>query len=312
MATVSIIIPAYNAEATLPATLKSVLSQTYTDFEVWVVDDGSRDGTASVVETIADPRIHLVQQANQGAAVARNHGIEVSTAPLVTFLDGDDCWTPEKLADQVAALEQHPQAAIAYSWTNYIDQAGQPLFPGGRDKHSGDVYGELFQHNFIESGSNLIVRRTALEQVGVFDPDLASVHDWELWLRLAEHYEFILVPKAQILYRVMSGSISSNLSRQEMNLRRVVDDALARSPQRLLPHRRASLTNLYQYLTFRSLSLGQTRRQYLQSLRYLMMVWFHGPQVLWQRSRLMAITTAKIGLGLLLSPTVLRERWSLH
>lgn len=157
-----------------------------------------------------------------------------------------------------------------------------------------------------------MVRRSAIEQVGPFETDLASVHDWELWLRLAEAGEFALVPKAQILYRVMPGSISSNLSRQERNSRRVVEGAVARSPQRLAHHRRASLTNLYQYLTFRSLSLGQTRRQYLQSLRYLMLAWFHGPQVIWQRSRLMAITIAKIALGLVLSPVVLRDRWSMH
>ncbi len=277
-----------------------------------MVDDGSSDGTAALVEAQSDGRIHLLTQVNSGAAAARNHGIEASQGALITFLDADDLWTPEKLADQVAALAANSQVSVVYSWTDYIDVDGQPLYPGGRVKHQGDVYAALFQQNFIENGSNLMVRRSAIEQVGVFDPDLASVHDWELWLRLAEAGEFALVPKAQILYRVMPGSISSNLSRQEHNLRRVVEAAMARSPQRLAPHRRSSLTNLYQYLTFRSLSLGQTRRQYLQSLRYLLLVWFHGPQILWQRSRLMAITLAKIALGLLLSPVVLRERWALH
>ncbi len=249
---------------------------------------------------------------NRGAAAARNYGIEASQGELITFLDADDLWTPEKLVDQVAVLEANAQAIVAYSWTDYIDVEGQPLYPGGRVRHQGDVYAALFQQNFIENGSNLMVRRSAIEQVGPFDPDLASVHDWELWLRLAEAGEFALVSEAQILYRVMPGSISSNLSRQEHNLKRVVAGAMARSPQRLAPHRRASLTNLYQYLTFRSLSLGQTRRQYLQSLRYLLLAWFHGPQLLWQRSRLMAITVAKIVLGLVLSPVVLRDRLSLH
>ena len=279
---------------------------------MWVVDDGSTDGTAALVEAQSDPRINLLSIANGGAAMARNRGIEVSQGELITFLDADDLWTPEKLADQVAALTSHPQATVAYSWTDYVDQQGKSLYPGGRGRYQGDVYAELFQHNFIESGSNLMVRRAALDQVGGFAPDLASVHDWELWLRLAEVGEFVLVPKAQILYRVMPGSISSNFSRQEANVKRVLAMMLARSPQRLAPHRRSSLTNLYQYLTFRSLSLGQTRRQYLQSLRYLLLAWFHGPQIIWQRSRLMAITVAKIALGLLLSPVVLRDRLSLH
>lgn len=312
MATVSVVIPAYNAASTLPSTLKSVLEQTYNDFEVWVVDDGSTDGTAALVAAQSDRRIHLLSVANGGAALARNHGIEASQGELITFLDADDLWTPEKLADQVAALEQHSQAIVAYSWTDYVDVEGQPLYPGGRGRLQGDVYEALFQSNFIESGSNLMVRRSALEQVGLFNPDLASVHDWELWLRLAEVGEFVLVTKAQILYRVMPGSISSNLSRQEANVKRVLEMMLARSPQRLAPYHRSSLTNLYQYLTFRSLSLGQTRRQYCHSLRYLLLAWFHGPQIIWQRSRLMAITLAKIALGLVLSPVVLRERFSLH
>lgn len=312
MATVSIIIPAYNAAETLPATLQSVLAQTYGDFELWVVNDGSRDGTTAVVQAQSDPRIHLIEQGNTGAAAARNAGVAASQGELVTFLDADDRWTPEKLADQVAALGQNPQAVAVYSWTDYIDRAGQPLYPGGRVHHQGDVYGALFCQNFIENGSNLMVRRAALAQVGGFDPSLDSAHDWELWLRLAEYGEFVRVPKAQILYRVMEGSISSHLDRQEQNVRRVLNRALVRSPQRLLPHRRTSLTNLYQYLTFRSLSLGQTRWQYLQSLRYLLLAWCHGPQLLQQRSRLMAITSAKILLGLLLSPPVLRRRFSLH
>lgn len=311
MATVSILIPAFNAATTLPRTLESVLDQTYQDFDVWVVDDGSTDdtaqGVAQFIEARAESRIHLLQQPNSGAAIARNQGIAHSTGALVTFLDADDYWTPDKLEAQVAALAQHPAAAVAYSWTDYVNEQGKFLYPGGRDRYSGNVYTDLFRHNFIESGSNLMVRRSALEQVGGFEPTLTSAHDWELWLRLAERYEFVLVPQAQICYRVGADSISSNVARQEQNSRRVVAAALTRSPAQLAPYRRASLANLYQYFAFRAMGLAQTRWDYLQSLRYLVIAGFYGPQRLGQRSRLMAILITKIILGLLLSPPILHR-----
>ena len=311
MSTVSIIIPAYNAASTLADTLQSVLSQTYQDFEIWIIDDGSQDETEVVVQAQSDPRIHFLKQSNAGPAAARNRGVAASAGELITFLDADDCWTPDKLADQVRVLAERPDAAVAYSWTDYIDMAGQPLYAGCRDRHEGEVYGALFRHNFIESGSNLMVRRAALEEVGGFDTSLRAVEDWELWLRLAEKYSFALVPKAQILYRVMPDSNSSNWNFQEKVLTQVLDAALARSPRRLAPHRRASLTNLYQYLMFRALSLGQTRWQYCQGLRYFLLSLRYGPQCIWQRSRLMAIVLAKISLGLLLSPRGLRDRVAL-
>jgi len=313
MVSVSVIIPAYNAAPTLAGTLQSVFRQTYQDFEIWVVDDGSTDETQAVVKAQRDPRVHLLVQANRGAAAARNAGLAASQGELVAFLDADDRWTPEKLEAQVAALVTNgPEVAVAYSWTDYIDGEDQLLYSGSRAHHSGDVYSELFCHNFIESGSNVLVRREALTHVGGFDSSLRAVEDWELWLRLAEQYHFVLVSQAQVLYRVRPESNSSDLSFQERTLRRVLESALARSPQRLAPHRRDSLTNIYQYLMFRTLSLGQTRRQYLGGVRYLMLVGFHGPAVIWRRSRLMAITVAKLALGLLLSPVVLRQRLALR
>ncbi|NJS40524.1 MAG: glycosyltransferase [Rhodobacteraceae bacterium] len=113
-----------------------------------------------------------------GIAQARNHGIRASSGELITFLDADDLWTPDKLADQVAALAQHPAAAVAYSWTDYIDVQGQWLYAGGREHHSGDVYGAMFCRDFVENGSNLMVRRAVLDQLGGFDTSLRSVQDW--------------------------------------------------------------------------------------------------------------------------------------
>ncbi len=308
MATVSVIIPAYNAAATLGETLQSVLAQTFSDFEIIVVDDGSSDETGAIVQQTQDQRIRLLTTTNGGAAIARNRGIEQATGELITFLDADDLWTAEKLQDQVAALQAHPEADVVYSWTDYIDPSGQRLYGGAYTRHQGNVYAALFQQNFIENGSNLMVRATALQRVGLFDPDLASVHDWDLWLRLALQSVFVVVPKPQILYRVMPQSISSNFVRQECNTLKVIQGAVARSPEQLTPHLNASLSHLYQYLTFRSLSLGHTRRQYLDSLRFWLLAIRYRPQLLRQRTKLMAITLAKTLLGLLISPRRLHSR----
>lgn len=307
MVKVSVIVPAYNSEATVKATIQSILAQTFHDFELLIIDDGSTDGTAQVAQAIEDDRIRVLSYENGGLATARNRGIDEAQGELLSFIDADDLWTPEKLQDQVDALAANPEAAVAYSWTDYIDENDQFLYPGGRDKHEGDIYAALFQQNFIESGSNLMVRAAALEDVGQFEAEaIAVTEDWDLWLRLAMHYSFALVPKAQILYRVLPQSLSSNFKRQERDTLKVMRDALARSPQQLQPYYRASLSHLYRYLTFRTLSVGRTRRQYLSGLRFYGLALFYEPQLLVKRTKLMGITFCKTLLGLLLSPSALK------
>jgi glycosyltransferase involved in cell wall biosynthesis len=303
MVLVSVIIPAHNAATTLQHTLTSVLGQcgldALADLEIIVVDDHSTDGTIAIVQACPDPRVQLHHNSGQGAATARNHGLAIAQGDLIAFLDADDLWHPDKLASQITQLAAHPEAAIAYSWTEYIDQDGQRLYPGRHSPHRGDVYNALFEQNFIESGSNLLIRRSALDTIGNFDPSFTCVHDWELWLRLSEHYAFALVKQTHIQYRQQPGTISSNLKNQEQFSRRVIDEALLRSPDRLTGHHRASLANLYQYLTFKSLQQGKTRRQALTSLRYLGQAIFYNPRIIRQRSTLMVRTIGKISFKLL-------------
>jgi glycosyltransferase involved in cell wall biosynthesis len=309
---VSVIVPAYNSEATIEATIASLLTQTFQDFELIVINDGSTDGTVRVLEGITDSRLRILHFENGGLATARNRGIAAARGKLLSFIDADDVWTPEKLQDQVNALDANPAAAVAYSWTDYIDERGQFLYPGSRDRpdrqEPEQFYAALFQKNFIESGSNVMVRASALAQVGGFEAEAIAVsEDWDLWLRLALHHTFVLVPKAQILYRVLPQSLSSNFRRQERDTLKVISDALGRSPERLQPHYRASLSHLYQYLTFRSLSVGQTRRHALSGLRFWALAVFYQPQLLVKRTKLMAIALAKTLLGLIISPTILKH-----
>lgn len=249
---ISVVIPVYNGEKTLGETLKSVLAQTYANIEVIVINDGSTDNTDAIVGSMSDDRIKLFSYPNAGLAASRNRGIERASGGYISFTDADDLWTSEKLADQLAALQQHPNAAVAYSWTDYIDAQSQFLQAGTHISASGDVFAKLLEINFIESGSNVLIRRDALETVGDFDVTLTAAEDWDMWLRLAQKYEFVAVSLPQVLYR-RTLSMSSNVTRQERECRKVLDRAFAGAPESLQPLKRQSLAKLYKYLIFKAL-----------------------------------------------------------
>lgn len=136
MPTISVIVPAYNAEKTILKTIESVLKQTFTDFELIIINDGSNDSTLNIVNSINDDRIKVFSYANSGVCVSRNRGIEQAQGEYISFLDADDLWTTDKLELQLKALQENPQTAIAYSWTDYIDENGKFLYPGSHASFS--------------------------------------------------------------------------------------------------------------------------------------------------------------------------------
>jgi glycosyltransferase involved in cell wall biosynthesis len=121
MQTISVVVPAYNAERTILETIASVQQQTFSDFELIVINDGSTDGTLEQLNTVKDPRLKVFSYENGGISVARNRGIAQATGEFIAFLDADDLWTPDKLELQLAALQQHPEVGVAYSWTCFMD-----------------------------------------------------------------------------------------------------------------------------------------------------------------------------------------------
>ncbi|GAB4354640.1 MAG: hypothetical protein Fur0042_23700 [Cyanophyceae cyanobacterium] len=281
MGRVSVIIPAYNAAATIAATVASALGQTYGDLEVIVVDDGSTDGTAAIVSDLgADPRLRLLRYPNGGQAIARNRGIAAAVGELITFLDADDQWTPEKVAEQVRALDENPEAAIAYGWTDYVDGAGRLLHRGSYVSLSGRVLMALAQVNFIESGSNVMVRRSALDAIAVataagdgpFEPALVPSEDWDLWLRLAERFEFVAIARPQVLYRVADDSQSANVRRLERSCRACLGRAFGRRPD-LAAVRPVALGNLYKYLLAKALASPPRRGCAPRSLPLVFRLW---------------------------------------
>ena len=189
---VSIIMPAYNAERYVADAIRSVLDQTYRDWELVVVDDGSKDGTAGVVRELAarDARIRLVTRENGGQAAARNTGIRASRGGLVAFLDADDLWAGEKLELQVRALEETGADVLSSNGFVFRDddtsvEAYVLATVPGRTA-GAEMFRLLYAFNRIQIQS-VVVRRELLEKVGLFDEDrrYQNCEDYDLWLSLA-------------------------------------------------------------------------------------------------------------------------------
>lgn len=308
---VSVIVPVYNGAATIAGTLRSVLAQTFGDFEVLVVDDGSTDGSGAIAQALAadlgDDRLRVLHQANGGQAIARNHGMAAARGEFFAFIDADDWWTPDKLAAQVAALDAHPAAALAYSWTVLVNGDRQPL--GGRVEapFSGAVHGPLLVTDFISSGSNPLVRRGAIARVGGFDPALIPSEDWDLWLRIAAAFDLICVPHPHILYRQRPASSSDDVWRQERVSRTILNRELGREPgrDRLRPHRRLIFANRYKYLLFKALDAPPTPRRGWTALRFLgIILW--GDRGLLRQGHNVLILLLRIALTALLPSSLAR------
>ncbi|MBK4732785.1 glycosyltransferase [Oxynema sp. CENA135] len=267
MALISVIIPAYNAENTIQETLKSVFKQTFTDFEVIVIDDGSQDATVELISNINDPRFRFFSYSNSGQGASRNRGLSHANGEYIAFLDADDLWTYDKLEAQLAALQAHPEAGVAYSWSDCIDENSEFLRRGGHLTVNGNVYTNLLLVNFLENGSNPLIRRSAIDEVGDFDESLPPAEDWDLYLRLAARYSFVAVDRPQVLYRVSDRSMSANVKKLEKVSLQVLDRAFNCAPSSLQYLKNFSLGNVYKYLTFKALEGKPERHQALIALR---------------------------------------------
>lgn len=299
---ISVIIPVYNGAATLRSTVESVLAQTFSDFELLIIDDGSRDRTAEVAQAIADPRIQVHRYANAGVSPSRNRGAARSRGRYLSFIDADDWWTPDKLAAQYHALEAHPAAAVAFSWVDCVDGDRRFLRRGGYQVLNGQVYERLLLVDGIESGSNVMIRRDAYCAVGGFDETLTHSEDWDLWIRLAKHYDYVTVPRPQILYRQAGGTASANVWKMEAASRQIIDREAATLPRDRTPLATASYANRYKILTFEALDGDLSWRRSLTAWRYLRQVLRLDPAVRSRRGDLLRLRIKLLARLLLPAP----------
>ncbi len=249
MPVVSVIIPAFNAEKTILETIQSLQKQTFPDFEIIVINDGSTDRTVEILNEIEDGRLKVFSYENGGLPVARNRGIDRATGEYITFLDADDLWTPDKIELQLAALQQNPEAGVAYSWTAFINEKSEFLYAWEPLYYQGNIYPQLLLRNFISSGSNIMVRSKYIQAAGKFDPTLKSAEDWDYYIRLAALCHFVLVPKYQILYRRSSQSMTSKVDVMEKYILTVSERAFQQAPAELQYLKNQSTAYTYRFLS---------------------------------------------------------------
>jgi len=243
---VSVVIPAYNAEATLPETLESALRQTCRDIEVLVIDDGSRDGTRGVAEAYAsrDGRVRVLSQPNGGVARARNYGADEARGRVISPLDADDLWHPRKLEEQLKALGRVAGAALAYNWSRFIDEHGVVTGSGPAVRFEGHVFHRHIMWNFIGNGSTPLIVSEVLRQVG-YDPALRDsaaqgAEDYLMQMRVAKDYGFACAPAYLTGYRRVSGTMSGDELQMLWSIDRVFESLASESHglTRRLCHRR--------------------------------------------------------------------------
>jgi glycosyltransferase involved in cell wall biosynthesis len=208
-AAVSVIIPTYNRGWILAEAIDSVLAQDYSDYELIVVDDGSTDATAAVLDAYGS-RIRVCRQNNRGVSAARNAGIGAASAELIAFLDSDDLWLPSKLGQQVAFFNRHPDALVCQTEEIWI-RNGVRVNPKKRHrKPSGTIFEPSLELCLV-SPSAVMIRRSVFDQVGLFDESLPACEDYDLWLRVSSRFPVYRMPTPLIVKR---GGHSDQLSRQ--------------------------------------------------------------------------------------------------
>ncbi|MDA9508692.1 glycosyl transferase family 2 [Bradyrhizobium sp. CCBAU 11386] len=263
---VSVVIPAYNAERTIDETLRSVRSQSHCHLEIIVVDDGSVDDTIVVAERHAaqDSRIRIIRQKNEGVAAARNRGWQHACSDLIAFIDADDLWAPTKIELQLEALvSAGEQTGLVYSWYALIDEKSRVIMNGEPAYCAGDVLDYIFSGNFIGNGSAVLVRRQALLAANGFESGLRTAgaqgcEDFLFYCRVAETYQFAVVPDYLIGYRFLPENMSSNLPRMMRSWMLVIDEMILRHPDRVASLQ-SGLRNYGSWVLVRALTSGQLR-----------------------------------------------------
>ncbi|BAY33487.1 family 2 glycosyl transferase [Nostoc carneum NIES-2107] len=269
MKKVSVIIPVYQAEKYIAATVKSVLNQTYGNLEILIIDDESPDKSIEICQQFTDPRIKIIYQKNRGLAGARNTGIRHAQGEYLSFLDADDIWLPEKIEKHVNHLENKPNVGVSFSRSAFIDETGQPLGIYQMPQLLGITPELVLCRNPIGNGSSAVIRREVFETIkfldnihGIvedcyFDEQFRQSEDVECWFRISVKSNLQLegIAEPLTLYRVNSGGLSANLLKQLDSWESMLNKARLQAPE--IVNRWESLARAYQlrYLARRAVTL---------------------------------------------------------
>ncbi|VTS06070.1 glycosyltransferase family 2 protein [Tuwongella immobilis] len=256
----------------LEATIESVRRQTFTDWEMVIVDDGSNDSTAMLLMRLAaqEPRLRVVTANGLGISRAKSLGFQLARGQWIACLDGDDVWHPTKLEQQLALADADPELGVIYTGREWIDPQGNLIGTPECPPAPSEMLPTLFQTNPV-CYSSAMLRRDVMEHIGLFDPRLELAVDYDLWLRIARHYRFGCVPEPLVQYRTGHGNVSrrvvDRLTINQSNQRQFLDRLGWRNliPARIL---RQSWYHSYEALgyLFRGVHLGESMRWYGKAL----------------------------------------------
>lgn len=244
---VSVILPAYNAESFIFDAIDSVLTQTYKNLELIIIDDGSTDNTASIISNYKG--IRYLHQQNSGAATARNHGISVAKGKFIAFIDADDLWLPEKIEEQVNFLNQFEyQWCYCDSYFSWFD-SGKSIgrLSSAQGKYHNDVLIPYISGKFSIPLPSTLIRANVLEEIGCFDESLRTEEHTDLWARIAIKYPigFIDQPLVEIRKRFDSLKGSTDPIVTGKNRRQVLEKLISIAPDRLLALQNKLITTSY-------------------------------------------------------------------
>ncbi len=261
--TVSVIMPVYNVERFVARAMRSVLEQSFTDFELIIVDDGGSDDSMAICRALADHRTRIISQANRGLAGARNTGIAAARGAFVALLDSDDVMRPEKLERHVAHLRARPAVGASYAGAELIDEDGRSLGIRQIPKRGTVSAADVFQGRVILNGSIPVFRREMLEDASFdvpgdsrphyFDETLRRSEDVEFWTRLAltTRWGFAGLPGCFTEYRINRGGLSADVIRQLESWEQVCERVQAYAPSFIARHGRLARARELRYLARR-------------------------------------------------------------
>ncbi len=216
--TFDVIIPAYNAAKFLPSALESVIAQTFDDWRIVLVDDGSTDNTAEVVAPYAErlgPKLRYIRKANGGLPAARNTAIRSSSAELLALLDADDVWMPSRLEESLKVFRGRPHVGLSYGFISRIDAEGAIVdtFTNVSKRPEGRIAKYIYMRTMNLPCPTVTFRRSAVEEVGYFDETMRATEDRDLWVRIAQKFDVALVPQLIAQYRISPQAMTTDPAR---------------------------------------------------------------------------------------------------
>jgi glycosyltransferase involved in cell wall biosynthesis/GT2 family glycosyltransferase len=267
MPTVSVVIPTFNRATLVVEALRSVLCQTFRDYEIVVIDDGSTDSTRDVLApSVEDGKVRYVFQPNQGESAARNRGIRMARGKYITFLDSDDLYLPHKLERQVAYLDTHPEVALVHSGYSKFDDAGADLGYRDTSRLSGRIYPRiLLEWSVLMAVPTVMVRASVLAEVGGFDEAMRQAPDLDLWRRIAMRYPIAAIPEELCKVRQHAGSVSADKTSAARVFRKYLRKAFDEDPNLTATLRRRARSRMH--LNVARTLLGEGSREEMRMVR---------------------------------------------